>query len=97
MSSTCGMRLIAHLSHVIGLIPEARRAVPCTIGSDAPVTLGFLAHDYVRAPSAPPRTRSMHYADRRWITFDCFGTLVDWNSGFSALLRPFAGRHTRQT
>ncbi len=36
----------------------------------------------------------MHYADRRWVTFDCFGTLVDWNSGFSALLRPFAGRHT---
>src|SRR4029453_3579364 len=36
----------------------------------------------------------MHCADRRWVTFDCFGTLVDWNSGFSALLRPFAGRHT---
>jgi 2-haloacid dehalogenase len=36
----------------------------------------------------------MDYADRRWVTFDCFGTLVDWNSGFSALLRPFAGRHT---
>jgi 2-haloacid dehalogenase len=27
----------------------------------------------------------------RWITFDCFGTLVDWHSGFAAALRPIAG------
>jgi 2-haloacid dehalogenase len=27
----------------------------------------------------------------RWVTFDCFGTLVDWHTGFSALLREFAG------
>jgi 2-haloacid dehalogenase len=33
----------------------------------------------------------MLFADRRWVTFDCFGTLVDWNSGFSGLLRQFAG------
>src|SRR4051794_3503574 len=30
----------------------------------------------------------------RWITFDCFGTLVDWNFGFSALLEPLAGART---
>jgi 2-haloacid dehalogenase len=30
----------------------------------------------------------------RWITFDCFGTLVDWNSGFEAILRPVAGPDT---
>jgi len=36
-----------HLAHVIGHIPEARRQVPCTIESSSPVTLGFLAHDYV--------------------------------------------------
>ena len=30
----------------------------------------------------------------RWITFDCFGTLVDWNSGFDAILRPIAGERT---
>ena len=29
-----------------------------------------------------------------WITFDCFGTLVDWHSGFSAIVRPFAGDRT---
>jgi len=30
----------------------------------------------------------------RWVTFDCFGTLVDWNAGFRALLQPIAGRET---
>jgi 2-haloacid dehalogenase len=30
----------------------------------------------------------------RWITFDCFGTLVDWNTGFDAILRPIAGEET---
>lgn len=32
--------------------------------------------------------------DSRWITFDCFGTLVDWHSGFDAILRPLAGERT---
>ncbi len=36
-----------HLSHVIGRIPEDRRHVPCTIETDTPVTLEFLASDYV--------------------------------------------------
>jgi 2-haloacid dehalogenase len=30
----------------------------------------------------------------RWVTFDCFGTLIDWNTGFAALLRPIAGDRT---
>jgi len=30
----------------------------------------------------------------RWITFDCFRTLVDWQAGFAAALRPFAGERT---
>lgn len=29
----------------------------------------------------------------RWITFDCFGTLVDWNTGFREALEAVAGRH----
>jgi hypothetical protein len=36
-----------HLAHVIGLIPEARRNVTCRIGANPPVTLGFVAYDYV--------------------------------------------------
>ena len=27
----------------------------------------------------------------RWITFDCYGTLVDWQSGFRQILQPLAG------
>jgi 2-haloacid dehalogenase len=27
----------------------------------------------------------------RWVTFDCFGTLVDWNRGFAAVLKPLVG------
>jgi 2-haloacid dehalogenase len=30
-------------------------------------------------------------ARTRWITFDCFGTLVDWQAGFAAALRPLVG------
>jgi len=37
-----------HLAHVIGHIPEAMRSTECRIGTNAPVTLAFLAHDYVR-------------------------------------------------
>lgn len=30
-------------------------------------------------------------ARTRWITFDCYGTLIDWQSGFTAVLRSLAG------
>jgi 2-haloacid dehalogenase len=30
----------------------------------------------------------------RWVTFDCFGTLVDWNTGFWRLLTPLFGSQT---
>jgi len=30
----------------------------------------------------------------RWVTFDCFGTLVDWHTGFSAILTPLIGDRT---
>jgi 2-haloacid dehalogenase len=32
----------------------------------------------------------------RWVTFDCFGTPVDWHSGFAAILRPMAGNRTEE-
>ena len=35
-------------------------------------------------------------AQWRWITFDCFGTLVDWQAGFSSALRPLAGDRTAE-
>lgn len=30
----------------------------------------------------------------RWVTFDCYGTLVDWKTGFADILRPLAGDRT---
>jgi hypothetical protein len=33
---------------VIERIPDAKRGTTCTIGSEAPMTLGFVASDYVR-------------------------------------------------
>jgi 2-haloacid dehalogenase len=30
----------------------------------------------------------------RWITFDCFGTLVDWQAGFASAVRPLFGERT---
>jgi 2-haloacid dehalogenase len=31
----------------------------------------------------------------RWVTFDCFGTLIDWRTGFTSILQPIAGERTR--
>lgn len=36
-----------HLAHVIAQIPDSAQAKVCTIDPDPPVTLGFLASDYV--------------------------------------------------
>ena len=33
-------------------------------------------------------------ARMRWMTFDCFGTLVDWQTAFAAALGPIAGDKT---
>ena len=32
----------------------------------------------------------------RWITFDCFGTLVDWQTGFARAVRPLFGERTNE-
>lgn len=32
----------------------------------------------------------------RWITFDCFGTLVDWHTGFANILRPIASERVAE-
>ncbi len=33
-------------------------------------------------------------AGARWVTFDCYGTLVDWQAGFAAILAGAAGDRT---
>ena len=32
--------------------------------------------------------------DRRWVSFDCYGTLVDWNAAFAIKLTPLFGPRT---
>jgi hypothetical protein len=36
-----------HLAHVISHIPPEKALIPCFIGDDAPVSLAFIAEDYV--------------------------------------------------
>ena len=36
-----------HLAHIISLIPEEKLAVICVIGTNEPVSLGYLVEDYV--------------------------------------------------
>ncbi len=31
-----------------------------------------------------------------WITFDCYGTLVDWHTGFSRIMGPLVGERTKE-
>jgi 2-haloacid dehalogenase len=33
-------------------------------------------------------------AHDRWLSFDCFGTLIDWTGGFHTILSPIAGDQT---
>jgi 2-haloacid dehalogenase len=35
-------------------------------------------------------------AHDRWVTFDCFGTLIDWSGGFRTILAPVAGERTEE-
>ena len=36
-----------HLAHVISMVPEEKLAVICVIGTNEPVSLGYLIEDYV--------------------------------------------------
>ena len=35
----------------------------------------------------------MHLSDYDALSFDCYGTLIDWEAGIAAVLRPWAGEH----
>ena len=52
------------------------------------MALFFLCADKEVVVSAAVRTR--------WVTFDCFGTLVDWQAGFTATLAPYAGDRVQE-
>jgi len=62
------------------------RAVCSAVFSIANVATGALSSTRLMAAPADPRTR--------WVTFDCYGTLVDWQAGFAEILQPIAGAKT---
>jgi len=37
----------------------------------------------------------MDFAQYRWLSFDCYGTLIDWEPGLLAVLRPMLAAHGR--
>ena len=43
----------------------------------------------------PTRTRIMRLGDFKTLTFDCYGTLIDWESGMIAALKPLTDRVAR--
>jgi 2-haloacid dehalogenase len=46
-----------------------------------------------RRPATPETRRApMHLTDFKALTFDCYGTLIDWESGMIAALRPLTDR-----
>jgi 2-haloacid dehalogenase len=50
--------------------------------------------DAVRALSLWQLHMEIGMTGERWVTFDCFGTLIDWLTGFRAILAPAAGDRT---
>ncbi len=47
------------------------------------------------APDEPTYPAPMSQSPQRWATFDCYGTLVDWNAGVGAELGRLLGEHDR--
>ena len=35
----------------------------------------------------------MRFTDFEALSFDCYGTLIDWEAGIAAVLRPWANAH----
>ncbi|MFI5105679.1 MAG: hypothetical protein ACHP79_12215, partial [Terriglobales bacterium] len=62
--------------------------------------LGLLSFALSAAIGQRPRSKSnlgsMDFSSIRLITFDCYGTLIDWETGMLAALRPLFSRDGRQ-
>ncbi len=69
-------------------IPNESRKVP--------VEHGALEQLRLRRPQRVPRDQEVPRMTARWASFDCYGTLVDWNGGISRHARaPLARRRQR--
>src|SRR5690349_24981701 len=56
------------------------------------IVTSLSSHSRVDARPALDVSRSIvDNRSMRWMTFDCYGTLLDWQGGFRRILEPFAG------
>jgi 2-haloacid dehalogenase len=44
----------------------------------------------------PGGARTMNFAEFRFLSFDCYGTLIDWETGILGALRPVFAAHGKQ-
>jgi len=51
------------------------------------------AHGGVRSTAA--RSENMNLQGKTVLTFDCYGTLIDWETGIWSVLEPFCARHKK--
>ena len=65
---------------------RCRPDVPLTLGALEELPLPRPPPWSVMAASPPPRTSAA-----RWATFDCYGTLIDWNLGIRSELERIFG------
>jgi 2-haloacid dehalogenase len=47
------------------------------------------------ADSLKPNPRMLNFDNFRVLTFDCYGTIIDWESGILSALRPILQRHSK--
>src|SRR5581483_1943412 len=60
--------------------------------SNSPGQAGRPFFGYPGVTSNPDRSRLMRLTDFKILTFDCYGTLIDWESGILAAMRLLLGR-----
>src|SRR5690348_131171 len=60
--------------------------------SNSPGQAGRSGLGYAGVIPHPDRSRLMRLTDFKILTFDCYGTLIDWESGILAAMRPLLGR-----
>lgn len=51
------------------------------------------AADWPGMPNDPAKERMVKLTDFEALSFDCYGTLIDWEAGIAAVLRAWADRH----
>ena len=59
-----------------------------------PVEAPFDVEEWLTRSLSESWTGTRAMAKDRWVTFDCFGTFVDWHTGFRRILSPIAAPRT---